>query len=82
MSTIFLHEGRPFPSVLHVKRGEEVRRYVPERTCRVDATDKTIGLPAIVCECSACGHTFEHVFGSYQYCPRCGAKVVSENGYR
>lgn len=35
MSTVFLHKGRPFPSVLHVKRGEEVRRYVPERTYRI-----------------------------------------------
>ena len=27
-------------------------------------------------ECSACGHTYEHVNGDYEYCPRCGRKVV------
>ena len=31
-----------------------------------------------VMECSECGHTYEHVNGSYEYCPRCGAKVVAE----
>ena len=29
-----------------------------------------------VMECSACGHTYEHVNGDYEYCPHCGAKVV------
>lgn len=29
-----------------------------------------------VMECSACGRTFEHVNGSYEFCPRCGRKVV------
>lgn len=28
-----------------------------------------------VMECSACGGTYEHVNGSYEFCPRCG-KVV------
>ena len=31
-----------------------------------------------VMECSACGHTYEHVWGSYEYCPHCRAKVVDE----
>ena len=31
-----------------------------------------------VMECSACGGTYEHVNGSYEFCPRCGAKVVDE----
>jgi len=31
-----------------------------------------------VMECSACGGTYEHVSGSYEFCPRCGKKVVDE----
>lgn len=31
-----------------------------------------------VMECDACGGTYEHVNGDYEYCPRCGAKVVGE----
>ena len=31
-----------------------------------------------VMECSACGGTYEHVNGSYEFCPRCGAKVVGK----
>ena len=29
-----------------------------------------------VMECSACGGTYEHVNGGYEFCPRCGRKVV------
>ena len=29
-----------------------------------------------VMECSECDHTYEHVNGSYEFCPRCGRKVV------
>jgi ribosomal protein S27AE len=25
-----------------------------------------------------CGGTYEHVNGSYEFCPRCGKKVVRE----
>ena len=28
-------------------------------------------------ECSACGHTYEHVNGDYEYCPHCGRRVVA-----
>ncbi len=28
-----------------------------------------------VMECSACGGTYEHVNGEYEYCPRCGRRV-------
>lgn len=31
-----------------------------------------------VMECDACGGTYEHVNGGYEFCPRCGAKVVDE----
>lgn len=54
-------------------------------TCKVDETDL---IPFIcadgdssevdyihVMECSACGGTFEHVNGSYEFCPRCGRRI-------
>lgn len=28
-----------------------------------------------VMECSECGHTYEHVNGSHEFCPRCGRRV-------
>ena len=54
-------------------------------TCEADETD----LIPFVCadgdssevdyihvmECSACGGTFEHVNGSYEFCPRCGRRI-------
>lgn len=56
-------------------------------TCNADETDtwecvrddlggygKT--LTVHVMECTECGHTYEHVNGSYEFCPRCGRKVV------
>lgn len=36
MGTVDWPSGRPFPSVLHVKRGNEIKRYVPENTCRLE----------------------------------------------
>ena len=31
-----------------------------------------------VMECSACGGTYEHMWGNYEYCPHCRRKVVGE----
>ena len=31
-----------------------------------------------VMECNKCGRTYEHVNGNYEFCPRCGRKVVTE----
>ncbi len=58
-------------------------------TCKADETDvikcwvKCKDEPSTehvelihVMECSACGGTYEYVNGSYEYCPRCGAKVI------
>lgn len=58
-------------------------------TCKADETDTMecvcdgIGhygepLTVHVMECSACGRTYEYVNGGYEFCPRCGAKVVVE----
>ena len=69
---------RPFPSGLHVKRdgadGGEVRRYVPERTCTIVRGDGEFP------HCSACGSldAVHDVYGPFDYCPRCGARVIKE----
>lgn len=63
-------------------RGRERQR--DAGTCRADETDsyrvRTEGtgcpLTVHVMECSACGGTYEHVNGSYEFCPRCGRRVV------
>ncbi len=60
-------------------------------TCEADETDvikcwvKCKDEPSVehmelihVMECSACGGTYEYVNGGYEFCPRCGAKVVDE----
>lgn len=34
-----------------------------------------------VMECGACGRTYEHVNGNYEYCPHCRARIVEvDNG--
>ena len=56
-------------------------------SCRADETDtwecvrddmggygKT--LTVHVMECTECGHTYEHVNGDYEFCPRCGRKRI------
>lgn len=60
-------------------------------TCKADETDvikcwikrkdnpSTEHMELIhIMECSTCGGTYEHVNGPYEFCPRCGAKVVNE----
>lgn len=57
-------------------------------TCEADDTDlipfvladsDDIGVGYIhVMECSVCGGTYEHVNGSYEFCPRCGRKVLDK----
>ena len=48
-----------------------------ERTCRADLTEgRGERHPWRTWECSACGGTYEDVYGSYEFCPRCGARVV------
>ena len=53
-------------------------------TCQADETDLIPFVRADsgdfevdyihVMECTECGHTYEHVNGDYEYCPRCGRK--------
>lgn len=55
-------------------------------TCHADETDAMecvcdqIGrygkrVTVHVMECSECGHTYEHVNGDYEFCPRCGRRI-------
>jgi len=56
-------------------------------TCQADETDTWecvcdgIGhygerMTIHVMECDKCWHTYEHVNGSYEYCPHCGRRIV------
>ncbi len=50
-------------------------------TCRLDHTDTepaTDGYPVRLYECSNCGRTCDEIYGEYEYCPHCGAEVVSD----
>lgn len=53
--------------------------FVRERTCRLvcDDTSEDELWPAYDYTCTACGDGYFGC-GGYAYCPRCGAKVVSE----
>ena len=43
---------------------------------KVTETELLENVTAHVMECSECGHTHEHVNGSYRYCPHCKAKFI------
>ena len=83
MSTVFWDEGRPFPFVLHVKRGAEIRRYVPERTAAVAVSHGVHGpRPRVPGDagtmhhvCSACGVPVDK---GDRYCKHCGARFEEE----
>lgn len=69
---------------------EQVMLALGPGTCQADETDTWecvcdgIGhygkrVTVHVMECSECGHTYEHVNGSYEYCPHCGRRIVKED---
>lgn len=29
-------------------------------------------------ECPECGRSYEHVYGDYEFCPRCGCRFIEE----
>ncbi len=73
MSVIEIGEAQSFPSVLNVRRGPELRRYVPERTCRIVSASEA-GRTGYAPACSSCGWQ-SAAWHQYDYCPHCGAKV-------
>lgn len=79
-------------SILGVGTGEEdgfsdtndVRRLADliDPTTTVDETGvETVADAVHLCECNECGHSFEWVYGEYEYCPRCGSRIVGGNEY-
>lgn len=79
-------------SILGVGLGEEdsfsdandVRRLADliDQTTTVDETGvETVADAVHLCECNECGHSFEWVYGEYEYCPRCGSRIVGGNEY-
>lgn len=49
-------------------------------TTTVDETGvETVADAVHLCECNECGHSFEWVYGEYEYCPRCGSRIVGRN---
>lgn len=49
-------------------------------TTTVDETGVETVVDAVhLCECNECGHSFEWVYGEYEYCPRCGSRIVGGN---
>lgn len=83
MSTVFWDEDRPFPFVLHVKRGDEIRRYVPERVATVEVSHGDHGpeprFPGDAWTmhyvCSACRGA---VSRGDRYCKHCSARIEDE----
>ena len=57
----------------------------PERTCKNVYDEMEMGACDNGFECSECGEMVEdcegyHVKGTWNYCPNCGAKVITDEG--
>ena len=73
------YESPAFPSVAdYPDLDVEMRRYFPERTCRADLTEANELVNINTWECSLCGKSYEEAYGSYEFCPHCGARIVEE----
>lgn len=50
-------------------------------TCSLDLTDvETYGNAKVrIYECSECGRSCEEMYGEYERCPHCGARVVRDD---
>ena len=62
----------------------DVRRLADliDPTTTVDETGvETVAGAVHLCECNECGRSFEWVYGEYEYCPRCGSRIVGGNEY-
>lgn len=75
-------------SMLYATPEQAIAATLGRGTCTADETE-TISVRGDTCgyyfdkhftihvmECSECGHTYEHVWGNYEYCPHCGRRVV------
>ena len=85
MSTICWQEDRPFPYVLHIRRGSELRRYFPIRYCRFEHDCERHSYT-----CTCCGESCDSslyvavtesgtpAYKPFEYCPRCGARLEEQ----
>lgn len=55
MSVIEIAGAQVLPSVINVKLGAKLRRYVPERTCHIDMPVIDWEMGETDYKCSACG---------------------------
>lgn len=69
-----------YPERICVGSLERPRVYVPERTCRINMPVVDWETGETDYRCSACGFSADPQdwAETYDYCPRCGAKVVDE----
>lgn len=85
-----LHVANDYRPGLHYATSHFVARDAVELfadlidpTCHLDLTDvETYGNVKVrTYECSECGRSCEEMYGEYERCPHCGARVVSGDGY-
>lgn len=85
---MYIGSMRPWPSLIRVLRTDgEMQEYEPKRgVCSADETERIWCrckgglhdrfLTVHVMECNECGRTYEHVNGSYEFCPHCGRRIM------
>lgn len=74
--------GKDRVTVVDVLRLPEILADLIDRpTCSLDLTDvETYGNVKVrIYECSECGRTCEEIYGKYERCPHCGARVVRDD---
>lgn len=69
------------PEGSHAKILRGLADLIDRPTCCLDLTDvETYGNVKVrTYECSECGRSCEEIYGKYERCPHCGAKVVVED---
>lgn len=70
-----------FPGFFSAQAVVELFADLIDPTCHLDLTDvETYGNAKVrVYECSECGRTCEEIYGKYERCPHCGARVVRDD---
>lgn len=73
--------GKDRVTVVDVLRLPEKLADLIDPTCHLDLTDvETYGNAKVrTYECSECGRSCEEIYGEYEHCPHCGARVVRAN---
>ena len=57
-----------------------IRELEDGNECHVDLTESNEPANINTWECSLCGRSYEEAYGSYEYCPHCGARITEERG--